>query len=261
MMCVAAERDVRVWEYNANARRWLSVSGLDGHGDLVHDVCWAPNLGRAYHLVATACKDACVRIYKLSYSKAAAAYTPSMVAKLAHHSAEVWRVSWNVSGTILASTGDDGVSRLWKSDFNGTWHPILVAAATPAAAGAGVQAAALGSSSSAAAATAAASASSVAAAAALAPHLNRFQSAPQNTPAGSALHASPFYAPPAASAASSSASSAYPNPHASSALPFGFGSNNFKTAPIGLSALSADQSAHKGRGEEEVKFADHRSMN
>lgn len=259
MMCVAAEREVRVWEYNANARRWLAVAGLEGHGDLVHDVCWAPNLGRAYHLVATACKDACVRIYKLSYSKAAAAYTPTMVAKLAHHSAEVWRVSWNVSGTILASTGDDGVSRLWKSDFNGTWHPILVAAATPAAAGAGLQNPAIGSTS-AAAPTAAASASAASSSAALAPQLNRFQSAPQNAAAGSSMHTSPFYAPTAAAGASSS-SSAYPNTHSSSALPFGFGSNNFKTAPIG-SSMFGDQNANKQqRVEEEVKFADHRSMN
>jgi nucleoporin SEH1 len=131
MLCVAADRDVKLWEYNGSARRWSTIASLDGHGDQVHDVCWAPNLGRAYHLLATACKDGCVRIFKLAYNKATSTYTPSLVAKLAQHRSEVWRVSWNVSGTILASTGDDGVARLWKSDFNGTWHPILVAAATP----------------------------------------------------------------------------------------------------------------------------------
>ena len=30
-----------------------------------------------------------------------------------HHST-VWRISWNITGTILASSGDDGCLRLWK---------------------------------------------------------------------------------------------------------------------------------------------------
>jgi len=27
---------------------------------------------------------------------------------------QVWRVAWNVTGTVLASSGDDGCVRLWK---------------------------------------------------------------------------------------------------------------------------------------------------
>lgn len=30
-----------------------------------------------------------------------------------HHST-VWRISWNITGTILASSGDDGCLRMWK---------------------------------------------------------------------------------------------------------------------------------------------------
>lgn len=32
-----------------------------------------------------------------------------------HHST-VWRISWNITGTILASSGDDGCLRMWKGD-------------------------------------------------------------------------------------------------------------------------------------------------
>lgn len=40
-----------------------------GHQDDVNDVAWAPNMGRSYHLVATACKDKFVRIWKLKPKK------------------------------------------------------------------------------------------------------------------------------------------------------------------------------------------------
>lgn len=30
------------------------------------------------------------------------------------HNSTVWRVCWNVTGTILASSGDDCYVRLWK---------------------------------------------------------------------------------------------------------------------------------------------------
>ena len=35
-------------------------------------------------------------------------------AKFDHQGAQVWRVTWNVTGTILASSGGDGCVRLWK---------------------------------------------------------------------------------------------------------------------------------------------------
>ena len=30
---------------------------------------------------------------------------------------QVWRLSWNVTGTVLCSSGDDGCVRLWKGIF------------------------------------------------------------------------------------------------------------------------------------------------
>lgn len=39
------------------------------------------------------------------------------VALFDNHESQVWRVSWNVTGTILASSGDDGCIRMWKGMF------------------------------------------------------------------------------------------------------------------------------------------------
>lgn len=40
-----------------------------------------------------------------------------LVAQFEDHYCTVWRVCWNVTGTILASSGDDGCVRLWKCKF------------------------------------------------------------------------------------------------------------------------------------------------
>lgn len=36
------------------------------------------------------------------------------MAQFDNHNSQVWRVSWNITGTVLASSGDDGCVRLWK---------------------------------------------------------------------------------------------------------------------------------------------------
>lgn len=37
-----------------------------------------------------------------------------IVAQFDNHNSQVWRVSWNITSTLLASSGDDGCVRLWK---------------------------------------------------------------------------------------------------------------------------------------------------
>jgi WD40 repeat protein len=38
----------------------------------------------------------------------------STVAQFEEHNSTVWRVCWNIIGTVLASSGDDGFVRMWK---------------------------------------------------------------------------------------------------------------------------------------------------
>ena len=37
------------------------------------------------------------------------------------HTASVWRACWNVTGTILATAGDDGQVKLWKTNYLDQW--------------------------------------------------------------------------------------------------------------------------------------------
>lgn len=38
-----------------------------------------------------------------------------LMSRFTDHNCTVWRISWNLTGSILASSGDDGYVRMWKS--------------------------------------------------------------------------------------------------------------------------------------------------
>jgi nucleoporin SEH1 len=162
MLVVGAMDSARVYRHNANGK-FRAAEELPGHRGLVRDVAWAVSMGRSYHLIATACKDGHVRIFKLTapssgkqqpqasqpkrppagLSQGLDEIVPTetetedgekwvveKVADFADHRSEVWRVRWNATGTILSSTGDDGKIRLWKAAIHGEFQ-LLSVVATP----------------------------------------------------------------------------------------------------------------------------------
>ncbi|EPS40015.1 hypothetical protein H072_6192 [Dactylellina haptotyla CBS 200.50] len=64
-LLVGAMDKVRIYRHDSNGK-FQPAEELRGHKGLVRDVSWAPNLGRSYHLIATACKDGHVRIFRLT---------------------------------------------------------------------------------------------------------------------------------------------------------------------------------------------------
>ncbi|KAK4992781.1 hypothetical protein LTR50_000905 [Elasticomyces elasticus] len=42
-------------------------------------------------------------------------------AQLRCHNGALWRVSFSQNGAILLTTGDDGVTKMWRQDLNGSW--------------------------------------------------------------------------------------------------------------------------------------------
>ncbi|KAK0155832.1 Nucleoporin SEH1 [Merluccius polli] len=109
---------VQIYEYNENTRKYAKAETLMTVTDAVHDIAFAPNLGRSFHVLAIATKD--VRIFKLvplrkeSTSTGPTKFEVQIVAQFDNHNSQVWRVSWNITSTLLASSGDDGCVRLWK---------------------------------------------------------------------------------------------------------------------------------------------------
>ncbi|KAI7872205.1 WD40-repeat-containing domain protein [Spinellus fusiger] len=155
LMVVGLGKEIgaRIFKHDGH-NRWYPAEYLPEHTQEVHDVSWAPSMARSYQLIATACKDHHVRIFKItdipstghslqkshSFGKLHSNSSSSrmghrsfhveLVASLEDHHAEVWRVEWNVTGTILSSSGDDGKLRLWKADIHGQWRQMAVMANT-----------------------------------------------------------------------------------------------------------------------------------
>lgn len=99
--------------------RYVRLCSLPNHNGLVRLVSWAPLMGRSHHLIATACKDGCVRVFE---GREENGFQVHLAATLADHALEVWRVLWNATGTILSSAGDDGRVLLWKQNYMREWR-------------------------------------------------------------------------------------------------------------------------------------------
>ncbi|KAF2842301.1 WD40 repeat-like protein [Patellaria atrata CBS 101060] len=109
---------VKIWEWNKDVGNYACTKELTGHGDWVRDVAWSPSvLAKSY--IASASQDKTVRIWT-SANVAAGDWQCATLS----FDANAWRVSWSLSGNVLAvSTGDNRVS-LWKEKLSGGWECV-----------------------------------------------------------------------------------------------------------------------------------------
>ncbi|TNV77762.1 hypothetical protein FGO68_gene2251 [Halteria grandinella] len=101
------------------------------HTSTVNDVAWAPLMGRSFHMIASCSKERVV-VWKVTvrdiFQGEAGLYKDPIIEPMlnaeAHRGGEVWRLSWNLLGTCVASSGDDGAVRLWKKSVKSGFTQI-----------------------------------------------------------------------------------------------------------------------------------------
>ncbi|GJN18361.1 hypothetical protein PR202_gb05514 [Eleusine coracana subsp. coracana] len=119
----------KIWEFEEAHQRWLPLVELgspDDKGDAVCAVAWAPNIGRPYEIIAVAtCKAIAIWYVGLNSDSDGGPSTEN-VAVLSGHDGEVWQLEWDMGGMTLASTGGDGMIKLWQANLDGVWHEKAV---------------------------------------------------------------------------------------------------------------------------------------
>jgi nucleoporin SEH1 len=112
---------VQIFAYIDSKKDYIHIISFeDGHKDTVTDVEWAPQFGRSYHLIATCSLDKKVIIWKLDlkydthHDKFENINVKKEMLKCFQFDCEVWRLSWNISGTLLSAIDDKGRIKLIK---------------------------------------------------------------------------------------------------------------------------------------------------
>ena len=108
---------IRLWALEEEEWKEDRSLGNGGHRDWVRDVAWCPVSEAGADCIASCGEDGQV----LLWTSDGTTFNPSLV----HQFPEpVWRVSFSVTGNVLAvSSGESDVS-LWKREVGGRWSKV-----------------------------------------------------------------------------------------------------------------------------------------
>lgn len=109
---------IKIWGYKDDSKTWQEEETLDGHSDWVRDVAWAPNVGLPKSYLASCSQDKSVLIWTQENPKSE--WTHKTLGD--KFPDVVWRVSWSLSGNVLAVSCGDNKVTLWKESSKGDWE-------------------------------------------------------------------------------------------------------------------------------------------
>lgn len=110
---------VRIWRFLEGENKWRAEEKdkLTEHQDWVRDVAWAPSVGLPSSTIASCSQDGTVIIW--TQDDPNAGWVSKKLAKPGNE--PVWRVSWSVTGNVLAVSGGDNKVHLFKETPEGEW--------------------------------------------------------------------------------------------------------------------------------------------
>lgn len=118
---------VKIWQFSEEHNRYVEVEQLTGHSDWVRDVAVAPSVGLERTYIASASQDRTVLVWtqdSLGAPWSKTALQPGSGPDPTKFPDTVWRLSWSVSGNVLAVSCGDGKVSLWKENLKGNWECV-----------------------------------------------------------------------------------------------------------------------------------------
>ncbi|RIB08599.1 WD40 repeat-like protein [Gigaspora rosea] len=113
------DNSIKIWAYREDTNEWREEDTLEGHTDWVRDVAWAPNIGLPKSYLASCSQDKTVFIWTQDTPTSSWNKKPLRSEKFLD---VVWRVSWSLSGNVLAVACGDNKVTLWKENLKGEWE-------------------------------------------------------------------------------------------------------------------------------------------
>jgi len=111
---------VKTWKFSDAENAWKPEETFEQqHTDWVRDVSWAPNIGLPSSTIASCSQDGTVVIWTQDHNS-----TNWVKKVLPKFPDVVWRVSWSITGNILAVAGGDNKVTLWKEGLDSEWKCI-----------------------------------------------------------------------------------------------------------------------------------------
>lgn len=110
---------VKVWKFDDHSDEWVEQSRFAAHTDWVRDVAWRPNIGIPSNTIASCSEDKTVILWTQEMEG-----QPWKEQARLSLPAPVWRVSWSVTGSILAAACGDNTVELFKETTDNEWVPV-----------------------------------------------------------------------------------------------------------------------------------------
>jgi len=110
---------IKIWRFIDGENIWKMEQVLEHHTDWLRDVAWAPNIGLPSSTIASCSQDGTVVIWTQEWNSTT--WAKKVLPKFPD---VVWRVSWSITGNILAVSGGDNKVTLWKETVDGEWKCI-----------------------------------------------------------------------------------------------------------------------------------------
>ena len=119
VVTASCDKTIKIWSLAEGETDWTKqeLSSAPAHSDWVRDVAWAPSTGLPVNLIASCSEDKHVYIWSQT-----AADDSAWKRELLHiFDAPVRRVSWSVTGNVLAVSSGDHKVTLWKETLDKKW--------------------------------------------------------------------------------------------------------------------------------------------